>query len=259
MNSEKSVLRRIPGKGVMRMNSEKSVLRRIPEKCFFRKRGSAVRIAALLLAGILIAAGSPVQGESGLPNGTGAVSQAAEQAAGQAAGQAADAVSQATEQAAGQAAGQAADAVSQATEQAAGQAAGQAADAVSQTTEESAGQMAGQATDSAAEGQSTPGKNVSVQSLPGLLQSGQQSNIVELTIADQNGDPVPEVYMNICTDDSCTLVTSDADGVIRYEGEAGMEYHLQFVAVPEGYSFDPETEVYVEAGAEPATLTIRRD
>ena len=86
--------------------------------------------------------------------------------------------------------------------------------------------------------------------------SAQASYTVQ--VVDQNGDPVPEVYLNFCTDDTCVLTTSDEEGIIRFEG-APEEYHLQFVAVPEGYTYDPEFECYTEAWGGELTLTIEKE
>ncbi len=74
-----------------------------------------------------------------------------------------------------------------------------------------------------------------------------------LTVVDQNGDPVPGVYVNFCTDDTCQPVQSDGDGVIAFTGEP-RAYHLQILMVPEGYSFDEAFEAYI--GPEPGELTI---
>ena len=65
-------------------------------------------------------------------------------------------------------------------------------------------------------------------------------------VMDRNGDPVPEVFVNFCTDTACTPCESGDDGVITFTGAPAV-YHLQVIDVPDGYSFDGEDEMYTEA------------
>ena len=66
-----------------------------------------------------------------------------------------------------------------------------------------------------------------------------------LHIADQNGEPVPGVMANFCTDTACTMMKSDENGIISF-GTAPDVYHIQLLKVPEGYSFDPDFEMYTD-------------
>ncbi len=63
-----------------------------------------------------------------------------------------------------------------------------------------------------------------------------------LHVIDQNGDPVPGVMVNFCTDQNCTMAAGDEKGVITFDGEKA-DYHVQVLKVPEGYSVDPEFEM----------------
>ena len=62
-------------------------------------------------------------------------------------------------------------------------------------------------------------------------------------VVDQNGDPVPEVYVNFCNDTACVPCESDDDGTIVYTGKPDV-YHVQVIDYPEGYSCDESFEMY---------------
>ena len=62
-------------------------------------------------------------------------------------------------------------------------------------------------------------------------------------VLDQNGDPVPEVIVNFCTDTACTPCEADEDGTIAYTGKPDV-YHIQIIDYPEGYSCDESFEMY---------------
>ena len=64
-----------------------------------------------------------------------------------------------------------------------------------------------------------------------------------LRVEDQDGNPVPGVAVNFCTDAACTMQQSDENGVITFEGEKA-NYHVQILKAPEGYSFDKNFELY---------------
>ena len=75
---------------------------------------------------------------------------------------------------------------------------------------------------------------------------------------DQYGDPVPDVTVNFCTDQSCTPARSGADGIITFDGEPD-NYHVQLLKVPEGYSFDAGFEFYTGSSYGEWRLTVRKD
>ena len=62
-------------------------------------------------------------------------------------------------------------------------------------------------------------------------------------VLDQNGDPVPEVVVNFCTDTACTPCEADESGTIVYNGKPDA-YHVQIIDYPEGYSCDESFEMY---------------
>ncbi len=89
-------------------------------------------------------------------------------------------------------------------------------------------------------------------------QDGAKATAYTVTVVDQNGDPVQGVYVNFCTDDSCTPCITDESGVATYDG-APTRYHLQILMVPEGYSFDASFEDYTEETYSSKTIEITKD
>ena len=79
-----------------------------------------------------------------------------------------------------------------------------------------------------------------------------------LHTVDQDGAPVPGVMVNFCTDTACTQMKSDENGTIAYDG-APDTYHIQVLKVPEGYSFDPDFELYTTPAYGEWLLRIRKD
>ena len=79
-----------------------------------------------------------------------------------------------------------------------------------------------------------------------------------LHAVDQYGDPVSGVYVNFCTDTTCTPVQSDENGIITFDGEPD-RYHVQLLKVPEGYSIDPDLELYTGEAYSEEDLLIRKD
>ena len=75
---------------------------------------------------------------------------------------------------------------------------------------------------------------------------------------DQNGDPVPEVCVNFCTDVACVPCESDEDGTIVYTGKPDV-YHVQIIDYPEGYSCDESFEMYTPKTYGEWVLRLRKD
>ncbi len=79
-----------------------------------------------------------------------------------------------------------------------------------------------------------------------------------LHILDQNGDPVPEVFVNFCTDEACVPCESDENGTVVYTGEPAV-YHVQIIDYPEGYSCDESFEMYTTETYGEWVLLLRKD
>lgn len=80
----------------------------------------------------------------------------------------------------------------------------------------------------------------------------------KIHVADQNGDPVPGVTVNFCTDVACVPRESDENGTITYDG-APDAYHVQVIDVPDGYSCDESFEMYTPKAYGEWTLRIHKD
>lgn len=79
-----------------------------------------------------------------------------------------------------------------------------------------------------------------------------------LHVVDQNGEPVPEVTANFCTDTACVPCESDEAGTITFSGKPDV-YHVQLVDTPDGYSFEEDFELYTESVYGEWVLRIRKD
>jgi len=77
-------------------------------------------------------------------------------------------------------------------------------------------------------------------------------------VLDQNGDPVPEVVVNFCTDTACTPCEADEDGTIAYTGKPDV-YHIQIIDYPEGYSCDESFEMYTPVTYGEWVLRLHKD
>jgi len=77
-------------------------------------------------------------------------------------------------------------------------------------------------------------------------------------VLDQNGDPVPEVVVNFCTDTACVPCESDESGTIVYNGTP-YAYHVQVIDYPEGYSCDESFEMYTPVTYGEWVLRLHKD
>ena len=84
------------------------------------------------------------------------------------------------------------------------------------------------------------------------------ANAYIIHVLDQNGDPVPEVFVNFCTDTACVPCESDEDGMIVYTGKPDV-YHVQIIDYPEGYSCDESFEMYTPATYGEWILRLHKD
>ena len=67
---------------------------------------------------------------------------------------------------------------------------------------------------------------------------------------DQDGNPVTGTMINVCTDETCTPMPVDENGVLEFTMPA-YPYVLHVLIVPEGYEFDKTVEeIAPEEGGE---------
>ena len=79
-----------------------------------------------------------------------------------------------------------------------------------------------------------------------------------LHIVDQHGAPVPDVYVNFCTDTACTMMQADETGTISFEGVPDV-YHVQLLKAPDGYSADPDFEFSTGPAYGEWVLRVKKD
>lgn len=88
--------------------------------------------------------------------------------------------------------------------------------------------------------------------------AGSKADAYIIHVLDQNGDPVPDVFVNFCTDTACVPCESDEDGTIVYTGKSDV-YHVQIIDSPEGYSWDESFEMITPETYGEWVLRLRKD
>ena len=63
-----------------------------------------------------------------------------------------------------------------------------------------------------------------------------------ITVTDENGSPIPGVWLTICNDEICSPVQTDENGFCVFCGQA-YPYTVHVLMAPEGVLTDPEAEV----------------
>lgn len=79
-----------------------------------------------------------------------------------------------------------------------------------------------------------------------------------IRVIDQNKDPVPDVFVNFCSDTACTPVELNEKGVGSFTGPAGT-YHISIVEVPDGYNADDVGDLSVDENATSITVTVVKE
>ncbi len=79
-----------------------------------------------------------------------------------------------------------------------------------------------------------------------------------LHVMDQHHEPVANMAVSFCTDATCTMARSDANGTITFDGPPAV-YHVQLLRAPEGYSFDAGFELETGSTYGEWVLYIRKD
>ena len=79
-----------------------------------------------------------------------------------------------------------------------------------------------------------------------------------LIYVDQNGNPVEGLIANICDDNACMPMFSDASGAISFQLPS-FAYHVQVIRVPEGYAYDLTEESYLDGGGGTYTFTVQKN
>jgi thiol-disulfide isomerase/thioredoxin len=59
-------------------------------------------------------------------------------------------------------------------------------------------------------------------------------------VSDQDGNPVKGVVVQFCSDVTCTLAKTDADGLASFDADEGQVYTIHILKVPEGFEKNNE-------------------
>lgn len=80
--------------------------------------------------------------------------------------------------------------------------------------------------------------------------------VFKVTVVDEAGNPVQGVMVQVCKE-ICLPAITDAEGVATISLEIEEGHKLQVSSCPEGYVYEGEAEVYLEAGQTEATITVK--
>lgn len=76
-----------------------------------------------------------------------------------------------------------------------------------------------------------------------------------VTVVDQNGNPVPGAFVQLCLE-SCIPCITNAQGVATYPNMAVADYKVSFINVPEGYTYETN-EYYFEKDTYAMTIVLK--
>ena len=80
-----------------------------------------------------------------------------------------------------------------------------------------------------------------------------------VTVVDQNGDAVPNVWVQLCKD-TCLPKTADENGVAIFDAEITDGYKLSLMSCPEGYETEyvADNYIYLDDGITEYTFEITK-
>ena len=76
-------------------------------------------------------------------------------------------------------------------------------------------------------------------------------------VNDQNGDAVKGAVVSFCTDTNCNIAETDEAGIASFTGPS-YPYHIQFIQVPDEYSYDSEFAAVMDDDEATLTITIEK-
>ncbi len=79
----------------------------------------------------------------------------------------------------------------------------------------------------------------------------------KVKIVDQNGDPVQGVMIQVCKE-FCLPAISNDEGIATISIEIEDGHKLQFSSAPEGYTYEGEADIYLEAGQTEYTMELKK-
>lgn len=84
----------------------------------------------------------------------------------------------------------------------------------------------------------------------------QNTPAFKVTVVDEGGNPVQGVMVQVCKD-ICLPAITNAEGVATISLEIEDGHKLQVSSCPEGYVYEGEADIYLEAGQTEATITLK--
>ncbi|MBQ6173959.1 MAG: TlpA family protein disulfide reductase [Clostridia bacterium] len=92
-----------------------------------------------------------------------------------------------------------------------------------------------------------------------LLPEASAAGTSEFTVryVDQDGNPVPGVWCQVCDESTCSLFTSDANGECRFTLPS-QTWKIHTLRVPQGYEGDTETVTCASPEGEEIVFTLNR-
>lgn len=85
----------------------------------------------------------------------------------------------------------------------------------------------------------------------------EDSAVYVIRFVDPDGEPVPGVMANVCDDTSCTMLTSDEEGVAHFSDEI-KDWYLQILKVPEGFAFASGEKLPLDKNGGETVITLNR-
>jgi hypothetical protein len=75
----------------------------------------------------------------------------------------------------------------------------------------------------------------------------EQTAVFKVSVVDASGNPVANVMVQLCKD-TCIPAKTDSDGIATFNAEITDGYKLSVLTCPEGYTYEGESEIYLESG-----------
>ncbi|MBQ5837197.1 MAG: hypothetical protein IIW39_00855 [Clostridia bacterium] len=83
----------------------------------------------------------------------------------------------------------------------------------------------------------------------------EQTAAFKVYVVDASGNPVAGVMIQLCKD-TCIPAKTGEDGVATFKAEITDGYKLSVLTCPEGYTYEGESEIYLESGITEYTVEL---
>ena len=75
----------------------------------------------------------------------------------------------------------------------------------------------------------------------------EQTATFKVSVVDASGNPVANVMVQLCKD-TCIPAKTGSDGIATFNAEITDGYKLSVLTCPDGYTYEGESEIYLESG-----------